>query len=95
MPADYEEADSPDKSAIRMYELKALFEHSSLLLSKLDERKSDSNEDSEGEYNALGEKVELQMITEEENDEKTFRTMKSNFTEEEVVMLIEEKNITI
>ena len=39
--------------------------------------------------------MELQMITEEENEEKTFRTMKSNITEEEVVMLIEEKNITI
>ena len=48
MPADYEEADSPDKSAIRMYELKALFEHSSMLLSKLDERKSDSDDLSEG-----------------------------------------------
>ena len=35
------------------------------------------------------------MITEEEYLEKTFRTMKSNLTEEEVVMLIEEKNITI
>ena len=48
MPADYEDAESPDKSAIRMYELKALFEHSSMLLSKLDERKSDSDDHSEG-----------------------------------------------
>ena len=95
MPADFEESDSPDKNVERMNGLKALFEQSSKLLSKLDERKSDSDEGSVIGYNALGEKMELQMITEEENEEKTFRTIKSNLTEEEVVMLIEEKNITI
>ena len=46
MPVDYEEADSPDKNAVRMNGLKALFEQSSKLLSKLDERQSDSDEDS-------------------------------------------------
>ena len=38
-----------------------------MLLSKHDEKKSDSDQ-SEGEFNALGEKVELKMIAEEENE---------------------------
>lgn len=66
-----------------------------MLLSKHDEKKSDSDQGSEGEFNALGEKVELQMITEEENEGKTYRTMQSNPTEDDIVMLIEEKNISI
>ena len=65
-----------------------------MLLSKLDEKKSDSIGEAEQDYNALGEKMELRMIT-EEVEEKTNRTMKSVLTEEEVVMLIEEKHITI
>ena len=66
-----------------------------MLLSKLDEKKSDSIGEVEADYNALGEKMELRMITEEDNEGKTYRTLKSNLTEEEVVMLIEEKHITI
>ena len=65
-----------------------------MLLSKHDEKKSDSDQ-SEGEFNALGEKVELKMIAEEENEGKTYRTMQSNPTEDDIVMLIEEKNISI
>ena len=93
LPADYEDQDSASQNA-RLNGLKALFEQSSMLLSKLDEKKSDSIGEAEQDYNALGEKMELRMIT-EEVEEKTNRTMKSVLTEEEVVMLIEEKHITI
>ena len=39
--------------------------------------------------------MELKMIAEEENEGKTYRTMQSNPTEDDIVMLIEEKNISI
>ena len=77
---DQDGPESPDQTPVRLKGLKALYEHSLELLRELDQRKCTKGE--EAEVNLLGEKVELQMITEEENAERTFLSMQSTSSDE-------------
>lgn len=85
MPIDTEDSachNSPDHKLDRLNDLYALFEKSQMLLDKHDDE--DNEFEVDDIVNPLGEKVELDMIGEEEGEqtERTMKTIKSSNSDE-------------
>ena len=98
IPGDSEESGSIDQTPSRLRGLKDLFERSSKLLKEIDDKKSTHSRQSEelNDINALGEKMELCMITEEEYAEKTVLSMQSNISEDnQAVIATDEEKIVM
>ena len=80
MPVDTEDSaclNSPDHKLERLNDLYALFEKSQMLLDKQDDEEEKVFEEMHDLVNPLGEKVELDMIAEEEA-ERTLQTLRSS-----------------